>query len=174
MSSSSETTSGWATYRRLLRYVFAYKGVFLLALAGMAIAAATETAFAALMKPLLDGTFVEKDPDIIRIIPFALLAIALLRGAAGFAASFGMSWVARNVIRDLRGQMFEQLLRKPISYFDSVAAGQLISKLIYDVEQVANASTQAGHVYRAAGRKAFPHAQPTGAGVDGQREQRGQ
>ncbi len=143
MSSSSETTSGWATYRRLLRYVFAYKGVFLLALAGMAIAAATETAFAALMKPLLDGTFVEKDPDIIRIIPFALLAIALLRGAAGFAASFGMSWVARNVIRDLRGQMFEQLLRKPISYFDSVAAGQLISKLIYDVEQVANASTQA-------------------------------
>ncbi len=143
MSSSSETTSGWAIYRRLLRYVYGYKGVFLLAVAGMAIAAATETAFAALMKPLLDGTFVEKDPDIIRIIPFALLAVALLRGAAGFAASFGMSWVARNVVRDLRGQMFEQLLRKPISYFDSVAAGQLISKLVYDVEQVANASTQA-------------------------------
>ncbi len=143
MSSSKESTSGWATYRRLLRYVFVYKGVFLLALAGMAIAAATETAFAALMKPLLDGTFVEKDPDIIRVIPFALLAIALLRGIAGFAASFGMSWVARNVIRDLRGEMFQQMLRKPISYFDSVTAGQLISKLIYDVEQVANASTQA-------------------------------
>jgi len=143
MSSSHESTSGWITYRRLLRYVFVYKGVFLLALAGMAIAAATETAFAALMKPLLDGTFVEKDPDIIRIIPFALLGIALLRGIAGFAASFGMSWVARNVIRDLRGEMFQQMLRKPISYFDSIAAGQLISKLIYDVEQVANASTQA-------------------------------
>ncbi|HFC53469.1 MAG TPA: lipid A export permease/ATP-binding protein MsbA [Gammaproteobacteria bacterium] len=133
---------GWETYRRLLRYVFAYKGTFLLALLGMVVAAATETGFAALMKPLLDGTFVEKDPEVIRIIPFALLGIAVLRGIAGFAASFGMSWVARNVIRDLRGQMFREMLRKPVSYFDSMAAGQLISKLIYDVEQVASASTQ--------------------------------
>ncbi len=133
---------GWETYRRLLRYVFAYKGTFLLALLGMVVAAATETGFAALMKPLLDGTFVEKDPEVIRIIPFALLGIALLRGIAGFAASFGMSWVARNVIRDLRGQMFREMLHKPVSYFDSMAAGQLISKLIYDVEQVASASTQ--------------------------------
>ncbi len=138
-----QPASGWETYRRLLRYVFVYKGIFLLALAGMVIAAATETAFAALMKPLLDGTFVEKDPDVIQIIPFALLGIAVARGVAGFAASFGMSWVARNVIRDLRGQMFQQMLCKPISYFDSIAAGQLISKLIYDVEQVASASTQA-------------------------------
>ncbi|HHL45671.1 MAG TPA: lipid A export permease/ATP-binding protein MsbA [Gammaproteobacteria bacterium] len=137
-----QSASGWETYRRLLQYVFAYKGIFLLALAGMAIAAATETGFAALMKPLLDGTFVEKDPEVIRIIPFALLGIAVMRGIAGFAASFGMSWVARNVIRDLRGQMFQQMLRKPISYFDSIAAGKLISKLIYDVEQVASASTQ--------------------------------
>ena len=136
-------TSGWETYRRLLRYVFVYKKIFVLALLGMAVAAATETGFAMLMKPLLDGTFVEKDPDIIRIIPFALLGIAVLRGIAGFVASFGMSWVARNVIRDLRSQMFQRMLRKPISYFDSIAAGQLISKLIYDVEQVASASTQA-------------------------------
>ncbi len=137
-----DSTSSWETYRRLLGYVFVYKKIFVLALVGMAIAAATETGFAALMKPLLDGTFVEKDPDIIQIIPFALLGIAVMRGVAGFAASFGMSWVARNVIRDLRGQMFQQMLRKPISYFDSIAAGRLISKLIYDVEQVASASTQ--------------------------------
>ncbi len=133
---------GWETYRRLLRYVFAYKGTFLLALLGMVVAAATETGFAALMNPLLDGTFVEKDSEVIRIILFASLGIALLRGIAGFAASFGMSWVARNVIRDLRGQMFREMLHKPVSYFDSMAAGQLISKLIYDVEQVASASTQ--------------------------------
>ncbi len=137
-----DLASGWETYRRLLRYVFVYKKTFFLALVGMAVAAATETGFAALMKPLLDGTFVEKDPDVIRIIPFALLGIAVMRGVAGFAASFGMSWVARNVIRDLRGEMFQHMLGKPISYFDSITAGRLISKLIYDVEQVASASTQ--------------------------------
>jgi len=142
-SEQNQPVSGWVTYRRLLQYAFAYKVIFALALVGMVIAAATEIGFAALMEPLIDGTFVEKDPDVIRIIPFALLGIALARGIAGFAASFGMSWVARNVIRDLRGQMFRQMLRKPINYFDSIAAGQLISKLIYDVEQVANASTQA-------------------------------
>jgi len=54
-----------------------------------------------------------------------------------------MDWVGRNLIRDMRQFMFNQLLRLPTSFYDSNAKGHLSSKLIFDVEQVASAATGA-------------------------------
>ncbi|MDD3610189.1 MAG: lipid A export permease/ATP-binding protein MsbA [Halothiobacillaceae bacterium] len=130
-------------YRRLLGYVFAYRGVFILALLGMVAAGLTDAGFAALMKPMLDGSFVERDPEMIRLIPLALLAIFAVRAVAEFASNFGMTWIGRRVIRDLRRDMFAHLLRLPIAYYDHVSGGELLAKLNYHVEQVAEASTRA-------------------------------
>jgi len=129
--------------RRFLGYVRPYWLGFLGAVIGMVVVAATETAFAALMKPMLDGSFVEKDPDVIRLIPIALLAIFVVRGMGGFAASYGMTWVSRCVVRDMRQQIFAHLLNLPTGFYDRNPVGHLTSKLIYDVEQVARASSNA-------------------------------
>ena len=50
-------------YLRLLRYVTPYWRMFVLAIIGLVCLAATEPALAALIKPLLDGAFIENDPD---------------------------------------------------------------------------------------------------------------
>ena len=73
--------------KRYLRYMTPYVSGFILAVIGMALTAATETSLAAILKPLLDEGFVEKDPEIIRLIPFALLGIAFLRGVGGFLSN---------------------------------------------------------------------------------------
>jgi ATP-binding cassette, subfamily B, bacterial MsbA len=130
-------------YKRLLGYAWRYSGIFMLSIVGMTIAAATEAGFAWIMKPMLDGTFVEKDADIIRWLPFGLLAIFLVRGFAGFVSTYGMEHVGRNIIRDMRQQMFSRLIRLPTSFHDQSSSGQLTSKLIYDVERVAQAATKA-------------------------------
>jgi subfamily B ATP-binding cassette protein MsbA len=130
-------------YKRLLGYAWHYSPVFLLAIFGMAIVAATEAGFAWIMKPMLDGSFIEKDPVVIRWLPFGLLAIFVVRGVASFIANYGMSHVGRNIIRDMRQQMFSHLMRLPTAFFDRSSSGQLVSKLIYDVEQVAQAATKA-------------------------------
>ncbi|HEC20181.1 MAG TPA: lipid A export permease/ATP-binding protein MsbA [Gammaproteobacteria bacterium] len=130
-------------YRRLLAYAWRYSSVFLLAILGMAVVAATEAGFAWIMKPMLDGSFVNKDPVVIRWLPFGLLAIFIVRGIASFMSTYGMEYVGRNIIRDMRQQMFSRLMRLPTRFFDSNASGQLTSKLIYDVERVAQAATQA-------------------------------
>jgi len=129
--------------RRFLGYVSPYWLGFLGAVIGMVVVAGTETAFAALMRPMLDGSFVEKDPDVIRIIPVALLAIFIVRGMGGFASSYGMTWVSRCVVRDMRQQIFTHLLSLPTRFYDRNPVGHLTSKLIYDVEQVARASSNA-------------------------------
>ncbi|MEK6748177.1 MAG: lipid A export permease/ATP-binding protein MsbA [Pseudomonadota bacterium] len=144
MNNSEPTEySGVVVYRRLLRYVRPYSAAFFVAIIGMGFVAATETGFAALMQPLLDGTFVAKDPLQIQIVPFLIVAIFLVRGAATFASSYMMSWIGRRVIKDLRTQMFSRLLALPARFYDRIGSGQIISKLVYDVEQVSDAASQA-------------------------------
>ncbi len=134
---------GWDTYRRLLRYALVHWQIFGLAIVGMALYALTDTGFAALMKPLLDQSFVEKDPEAIRLIPLALIGIFAVRAVAGFLSGYCMTWVGRRVIKQLRRELFDKLLRLPAGYYDTIASGELLSKLTYNVEQVANAATKA-------------------------------
>ena len=135
--------SGRIIYLRLLGYARPYWRTFALSVAGMLFYAATEPAFAAMMKPLLDGTFIERDLDTIRLMPVLLIGIMVVRGVAGFVNTYFLSWVGRRVVADLRQAMFEHLLRSPTHYYDNHGSGQILAKLTYNVENVAIASTQA-------------------------------
>jgi subfamily B ATP-binding cassette protein MsbA len=130
-------------YRRLLTYVKPYWLVFAAAILAMAVFAATETGLAAMMKPLLDGSFVERDPDVIKWLPIALIGLFLIRGIASFFTAYGLGWIARNVIKNLRTEMFECMITLPSRFYDQSTSGQLMAKVLYDVEQVANAATDA-------------------------------
>lgn len=130
-------------YQRLLSYVKPYWLAFAAAILSMAVFAGTEVGLAALMKPLMDGSFVERDSTTIQLIPLLLIGLFLIRGVANFVTAYGLGWVARNVIKQLRTEMFHRLITLPASFYDQSTSGQLMSKLLYDVEQVANATTDA-------------------------------
>ncbi len=132
---------GVAIYRRLLRYVRAYVGMFLLAVLGMIVFSGTEAAFARIIQPLLDDGFVARDPKALTWIPVLIIVIFAVRIVSNFLSDYGMSYVARSVIRDLREEMFAQLMRLPVSYYDTTSSGNLLSKMVYDVEQLAEASS---------------------------------
>ena len=128
-------------YVRLLKYVAPYWRVFALALAGMVIVGLTEVALPALMKPLLDGTFVHKDEALMRWMPAVIIALVAVRGGAEYVASYSINWVGNKLVMDLREAMFGKLLTLPTPYYDDNASGNLISKLTYDVTQVTAAGT---------------------------------
>jgi len=138
-----DDSAGVHTYRRLLAYVREYWTTFSIAILGLAVSGATDTAFAALMKPMLDGGFVQRNQDIIRLVPIALVAIFVVRGIAAFASNYLMSSIGWSVITRIRQQMFGKLLELPTSDYDQTASGELISKLTYNVERVATAATNA-------------------------------
>jgi subfamily B ATP-binding cassette protein MsbA len=132
-----------AVYKRLLAYATPYWRVFVITALAMVLFAATDTGFAALMKPMLDGNFTEHDPDTVKLVPLALIALFMFRGLAGFISRYGMSWIGRRVIQVLRRELFHQLLRLPARYFDRNPSGRLLSRLTFDVEQVAEATANA-------------------------------
>ena len=124
-------------YKRLLGYATPYWRVFTLAVLAMLGFAATDTGFAALMKPMLDGNFIARDPATIRFVPLALVGLFIVRGVTGFVSRYAMSWIGRRVIQRLRHDLFHRLLHLPAQYFDRNPSGRLLSHLTFDVEQVA-------------------------------------
>lgn len=130
-----------ALFRRLLSYSFKYWLGFLVAVLCMSITAATETAFPALMKQLMDKGFQGSSSFPLWWVPVLVLLIFVVRGAAGFVASYSMEWVANNVLRDIRQAMFEKLISLPSVTFDLKSSGQLISKMISEAQQVLYAAT---------------------------------
>ena len=139
----TESLSTLRLYRRLMAYVWPYKWVFLASILGMAVVSATEAGFAWVMKPMIDGGFVKNDANSIRYVPMLIVGIFVARGLFGFLASYATNWVGRQVIFQIRNQMFTRLVHLPSRFFDAHSSGILISKLIYDVEQVMNAATKA-------------------------------
>jgi subfamily B ATP-binding cassette protein MsbA len=134
-------TNSRVLYLRLLRYVAPYWRMFALSILTMVLVAATEPVFPALMKPLLDGSFVNKDPTTIRLIPLALVGLFVVRGLFGFVSDYTLVWVSSRVVLDLRGEMFGRLVGLPTRFYDDASSGALISKLAYDVSGVTGAAT---------------------------------
>lgn len=130
-------------YRRLLGYVKPYRKVFFFAIIGMIVVAATQPGLPYLIKGITDQGFIAKDDSYIRMIPIYLILLFVIRGTATFASQFGIYWVGRRVIFDIRREMFQRMIHLPTAFFDENHSAKLVAKLIYDVEQVATAATSA-------------------------------
>ena len=130
-------------YKRLLKSTGIYKKTFFLAIIGMIIHAITDTSFAAIIKPLLDGSFIDKDPSFIQIMPILIILIFVFRGIGSFMSTYGMAYVGRSIIRDIRRDMFDKILLRSSSLYDESVTGKLVSKITFDAEQVAEAATKA-------------------------------
>ncbi|MCG7875494.1 MAG: lipid A export permease/ATP-binding protein MsbA [Candidatus Thiodiazotropha endolucinida] len=134
--------TGRELYLRLLKRVRPYWRQFSGALAAMVVLALTEPAIPWLMKPMLDGSFVEKDPAIIFWSPILLILLFSIRGIMNFISGVAFEWVAGKVVLDLRKMMIERILTMGTPYFDAHATGSLISKVTFNVNQVTMAATK--------------------------------
>ena len=129
-------------YLRLLRYVRPHARVFAASILATVILAATEPVLPALLKPLLDGSFVAKDPFYMTWMPPIIALVFLIRGVAGFGSAVAMRWVATRVVMDLRNEMFSKLLVLPDQRFSDTPSGNMLSRFSYNVNEVMQASTQ--------------------------------
>lgn len=159
-STGSIAPSGWRTYRRLLVYVKAVWPAFLISLFGFMLYALTQSAFAGLMQYLpsafaalpADMTDLAAwelalnldSPEGIRIfLPVALLIIVSLRGIGSYLGGYYITYVARNVVNQLRVDLFRHINLMPGSFFSQNNSSQLVSIITYNVEQVTSAASNA-------------------------------
>lgn len=136
IETKSTQTGSAVVFKRLLRYAKPYWRFFLIAVLSMIVYASLGPAFAKLIQPLVDGSFVNNDPSTLKIAPAILLGISVIRGLAGFGSDYCSGWVSRRVITDLRRDIFDQFLHLPCASYDQASSGQLMSELLFNTEQV--------------------------------------
>ena len=139
-----DMTSSRALYSRLLSYVRPYWRVFLAAMLCMGLSSLAEPVFPAMMKYMLDDGFAKSQGGWAWLIyPLIILAIFLVRAIFGFLGEYAMSWVANNVITELRQAMFARIVHLPMRYYSDNLSGHLMSRVMYDVTNVTGAATSA-------------------------------
>ncbi|MBG6081332.1 lipid A export permease/ATP-binding protein MsbA [Rubrivivax gelatinosus] len=125
-----------ALYRRLLGYVRPYTQVFVFGVLAMIVNAAAEASVPALLRQLIDGSFVEKDPEFAHLMPLALIGLFVVRGLSDYVHSVTLASVATHVVLDLRNAMFQRILSLPLAYFDRQPTATLMSRLTYNAQQI--------------------------------------
>lgn len=129
-------------YKRLLTFVWPHRVAFTLSIIGFIMFAASAPMLAHLMG-WVERTLQNPTQDNILLIVGALLGVYLFRGIGTFLGKYFTSVVGTGVVQALRLQLFGRMLNLPSFYYDSESSGRLISRVIFDVEQVNGASTRA-------------------------------
>jgi len=127
------------TLRRILRYVMSYRStlavIILLVLAGNLLA---------LLGPSLAGKAIgEADAgpgkvDFDKVFHYVkgMLACYLGSSLLTFGVNFGMMRTGRLIAQKMRNDVFFKLMDMPVSYFDRNQAGDIISRVSYDIDVV--------------------------------------
>jgi subfamily B ATP-binding cassette protein MsbA len=122
--------------RRLFALVRPYRARALLSLLAMAGTAATQPLLGKALELLLDKGFKNKVEFSLWLVPAVLVSLFIMRGVFTFATAYLNNWVMSRVLNDLRGMVFERLLRLPVARFHEESTGKIINTVIGDVRQV--------------------------------------
>lgn len=128
------------TLLRLLSYLKPYWWALLLTVLGFAINAGTEIWIAKLLQYITDAIN-QNDQSKQALFPLLIIGLFFVRGVGSFLGNYYSALVSRNLVYELRVEVFNKLLRLPSSFYLANPAGTISSKLIFDVEQVTAAST---------------------------------
>ncbi|MCC2615342.1 lipid A export permease/ATP-binding protein MsbA [Aestuariibacter halophilus] len=130
-------------YRRFARYLVDYKLAFMIAMLGMAGYALVDAFVISQLAPVIDKSLTTGDYTYLRLASYFVVPVFLLRGLMNFMGNYTLAWIGNQVVMRMRQQLFAQYIHLPVAFHDRHAAGNLISKVIYDTEQVANAAGKA-------------------------------
>ena len=129
-------------FSRLFFYLKAHIGKLVFTSVMMMFATALESSIPEITGRIVDELFAaERDQQVALIYALALFGVIVLSSIFAMTSTAASSWVSNKVIMDLRVDMFAKLLRLPKSYFDQHPTGKTLSKLTFDVEQIAAAAS---------------------------------
>jgi subfamily B ATP-binding cassette protein MsbA len=125
-----------AIAKRLLAIVKPYRMRAFLSLLAMAGTAATQPILGKALELLLDKGFNNKVDFSLWLVPAVLVTLFIMRGVFTFSTAYLNNWVMSRVLNDLRGMVFDRLLRLPVARFHEESTGKIINTVIGDVRQV--------------------------------------
>jgi subfamily B ATP-binding cassette protein MsbA len=131
-------------YRRLLKYLRPYLWPhFALAIVCMLLFSSTNGAMPFLVRHIFDDVFTGKDLAVLRVLPFVIVGVFVLRGLVGFGSTYFTEFVGQRIVADLRNELNRHIQNLSLSFFNRTPTGTIVSRVTNDVALVRMALTDA-------------------------------
>lgn len=140
MAKIQPVTNAFVIYKRLFTYIRRYWVALAIAVIASMLYSGIDAGFVYFLKTFINKGLIDKNREFLRLATFIVLIGFMLRGIASFFSNYNIAVVSRNVIMRMRQELFAHLQQLPARYYDNSTSGQILSVLVYSVEQVANAS----------------------------------
>lgn len=132
-----------SAFKRLIQYIKPYRAAFFTAIVGMLGYAAIDTYFFSQIETLIDDGLTEQDSTILIYGAIFVPVFFIIRGLFNFISNYFLNWVGFKVVTRMRQELFDHMMKLPVSFHDKHSTGDLISKITYDTQQIAEASSRA-------------------------------
>ena len=124
------------TFRRFWPYMRGYKVQFILVLVGITFAVGATSATAYIMQPMMDKMFIERDAEMLWLIPLGLVLIYAVKGIGRYLQAVYTSYIGQHIITRVRYQLLEKVLFLDMRYIQSNRSGEMISRLTNDTNRI--------------------------------------
>jgi ATP-binding cassette, subfamily B, multidrug efflux pump len=129
-------------FKRVLKYSKPYRWRF----NGVIIFAVLLSGFAAIRPLILQGTvdtYIKPKDNYGLLFYVTIMGITLLfEVLSQFFFVYWANWLGQDIVKDIRTKLFEHMLRFRMKYFDTAPVGQLVTRSVSDIEQIARIFSQ--------------------------------
>ncbi|WP_415406182.1 ABC transporter ATP-binding protein [Sulfurovum sp. CS9] len=122
--------------KQYLPYLVGYKKQFFFAVLGMIAVAVGTAGTAQLIKPVLDDVFINKDIEMLKLMPFLLVGVFTLKGMGKYIQTYYTSYIGQDVVRKLRDKLVLHLTYLDMNFFKTIHSGELLSRVTNDISRI--------------------------------------
>ena len=130
-------------YRRLLELVKPHWHRLAIAMVCMVGVAICTAALPYLVQPVLDDIFIQKKAEMLKFLSIVVFLVFTMKALTEWGHAYLMSYVGQRIVAHLRQQLYDHLQRLPLSFFDRMPTGLLMSRVTNDVNLIQGAVSNA-------------------------------
>lgn len=123
-------------FRRFKSYYKEYIPQFAISIIGMIMASVGTAVSAWLVKPVLDYIFIQKDENLLYLLPYAIIAIYFLKSLGIYLQVYFTAYIGQDMVRRFRHKQLDNILSLDMSFFHKYRSGELMSRIMGDIERI--------------------------------------
>lgn len=127
------TQSGFQIFKRLVTYLVPYRKLIVLTMVTSVIIGVLSTSPVPIIQKIFDDIFLQKDMFMLKVVPILMIVLYLVKDSLRYIQSIIIQRIGWELVAKLREDMFQHLHRVPYTFFEGDTTGELMSRLINDV-----------------------------------------
>jgi len=135
---SSGNIIDWTVLRRLMAFVTPYRGRFIAVVILTIVLGLLAPIRPILVQYTLDNDVSVGDYDAMVVMMLILFGLLIFNSIAQYIHTYLSGWLGQQVIRDIRGKLYEHVISLRLRFFDKTPIGRLVTRTISDVETLAD------------------------------------